>query len=133
MNGKIGCKMLRHPNAQFTQRVWFKRLSPKRYTELGLVARSAQEDYQHASDFQSQGGAVIFLEQRQRKVDASGHASRGVEIVVLNPDRLGVDIDLGIALSQLGGKCPMGGGSAGLEPSGGSQRKSNPANGCHAS
>src|SRR5258708_38794615 len=108
--------MLRHPNAQFTQRVSFKRLSPKRYTELGLVARSAQEDYQHASDFPSQGGAVIFLEQRQRKVDASGHASRGVEIVVLNPDRLGVDIGLETRLTQPTGQSPQGSWSHNLQP-----------------
>jgi hypothetical protein len=30
---------------------------------------------------------VIFFQQRERKIDAGGEASRGVEIAVLNPDR----------------------------------------------
>jgi hypothetical protein len=44
---------------------------------------------------------VIFFQQRERKIDAGGEASRGVEIAVLNPDRPGVDIGLGIALSRI--------------------------------
>src|SRR6202008_4548261 len=44
----------------------------------------------------------------QRKVYASGHASGRVKIVVLNPDRLGIDLDVGIALCQLAGEGPVG-------------------------
>jgi len=38
---------------------------------------------------------VIFFQERERKINASGHASQRVEIVVLDPDRLGSTLTLG--------------------------------------
>jgi hypothetical protein len=54
---------------------------------------------------------VIFFQQRQRKIYASGR----VKVVVLSPDGLGIDVDLGIALGQLGGEGPVGSDSAAIE------------------
>ena len=64
-------------------------------------------------------------------MDTSGDASGGVEVAVLNPDRLGVDLDLRITLGQLGGEGPVGSDWATIQQSGVGQQKRARANRAH--
>ena len=83
--------------------------------ELRLAARAVQEDDEVAGDAQRGLGTVVVLDERQGEVDARGHAGRGPDVAVADPDRLAVDLDPRMAARERVAPCPVRRGAAAVE------------------
>jgi hypothetical protein len=74
----------------------------------GCPARPPQEQHELARGLVGESGAAVLLDPGQREVDARGEAGRGVDLPVLDPDRVVLDVHVGIALGQLAARTSNG-------------------------
>ena len=109
--------------AHLAQRLAHRLLRGECGAELRLVAGTAQEQHQMASDRQRGVAVEVFLDQRQREVHAGGDAGGGPDVAVAQEDRLGVDPHRGVQAGELGGRRPVSGGAAAVEQAGAASRK----------
>ena len=56
--------------------------------------------------------AEVLLDQREREVHPGGHAGRGVHVAVAHEDRVGVHLDVRVALGEQRAARPVRGGAA---------------------
>ena len=91
--------------------------------ELRLTARTPDEQHQLAGHRQRNGWAEILLDQREGQVDPGGHPGRGVDVAVPDEDRVGLDLDRGIAAAQRGAGRPVRGRAAAVEQPGPGEQK----------
>jgi hypothetical protein len=67
----------------------------RRSGELGLPARSLKEDDHLAGDLTGHVGAEVFLDGREREVDARAHPGRGDDGAVANEEGEGMTVTSG--------------------------------------
>ncbi|GAA3075889.1 hypothetical protein GCM10020254_19750 [Streptomyces goshikiensis] len=110
--------MLRDPLLDVPQRLPPGRLRGQLGAELGLVARSAQEDHQVPGDQQRHVPSVVLLHQREREVDPGRDPGRGRDPAVPYVDRVRLDGHGRVVPGHQRARIPVGGGPAAVQQPG---------------
>src|SRR5579872_7286225 len=79
-------------------------------TELRLITRALQRQYQFAGRVQSHVMSIVFFYKGQREVDAGRYSAGGVYIAVARIKWIGVHFDCGIPELELLTEFPVSGG-----------------------
>ncbi len=115
---KIAGQVRRHVVAQVTQPIARSELEAQRLRKLLLAALALHVDDELARHRKRPCGAEIFFDQRQRKVDATGHAGRRVEAAVFDEQLVVGDTQLGEALRDVGREVPVSSDATAVEQPG---------------
>ena len=98
-------------------------VAPDRRGELALRAGPAQEHDEPAGARLGDVDTVVVLDEGERDVDAGGHAGRRPHVAVAGPDRVGVDVDVGVLGGEALGAGPVGRRPPAVEQAGGGEQE----------
>ena len=98
-------------------------VAPDRCGELALRAGPAQEHHEPAGARLGDVGTVVVLDEGERHVDAGGDAGRRPHVAVAGPDRIGVDVDVGVLGGEALGAGPVGRRPPAVEETGGGEQE----------
>ena len=89
--------MICYPSLQVANRFTIGALRSKLDGELRLSSRAPQKHHQFSCYTQRDSAPVIFLDQRQRKIDSRGYSRRRIDVPIANEDGIGLHLDCGKA------------------------------------
>src|SRR5712691_10437437 len=117
------CKVFEHPIAKRAElvaaRVWHEP-----FDELRLPSLTLWRSHEAAGPCVGSCGAEITPDEVEAQVDTRGYASRREDVVVIDEEAVGQHVDLGIAVLELSGPPPRGGGGTVVEHTSRGERKS---------
>src|SRR6266566_8262948 len=117
------CKVFEHPIAKGAElvatRVWHEPLD-----ELRLRSLTLWRSHEGAGPCVGSCGAEVTPEEMEAQVDTSGYASRREDVAVVDEEAVGQHVDLGVAVLELSGPPPVGGGGTAVEHTSRGERKS---------
>lgn len=116
-DGKVAREMVEQPREQLAHRLALSRLRAENRRILRLPPGTPEVDHEVTGDQSGRGLTVIVGDERQRHVDAGGHAGRRPKVAVVHIDGVGLDADFGIAPRQQLCLVPVGRGAAAVEES----------------
>ena len=131
-HGQVGVEVVRQPLLELAQRLAVGHLSGELGAELGLPAGTLEEQHEPAGGLERHVAPEVLLHQREREVHARGHAGRGDHVAVAHEDRVGLDLDLGMAPGELAARGPVRGGAAAVEQAGRGEQEGARADGADA-
>src|ERR1700723_597209 len=115
LDSQIPCEMIAGPRPKFFELLPVRSLQCERTAELRLSSRSAQIHHKLARHFESNLGAEIFGNQREREVHTGKDSSRGIRVAVTNKDGLRINRYVAMTACQLIGPFPMRSGTLAIE------------------
>src|SRR6266581_8080341 len=108
------CKVLEHPVAKGAElvaaRVWHEP-----FDELRLPSLTLWRSHEATGPCVGCCGAEVAPDQVEAQVDTSGYASRREDVAVVDEEAVGQHVDLGVAVLELSGPPPVGGGGTVVE------------------
>src|SRR5437879_4008513 len=117
------CKVFEHPIAKGAElvaaRVWHEP-----FDELRLPSLTLWRSHEAAGPRVGGCGAEVAPDEVEAQVDTRGYASRREDVVVVDEEAVGQDVDLGVSALELTGPPPMGGGGTVVEHTSRGKRKS---------
>src|SRR5207245_7224670 len=121
--GERKCKVFEHPIAKGAEliaaRVWHEP-----FDELRLPSLTLWRSHEAAGPCVGSCGAEVTPDEVEAQVDTRSYASRREDVVVIDEEAVGQHVDLGIAVLELSGPPPMGGGGTVVEHTSRGERKS---------
>ena len=123
VDGVLAADVLDDAALHLAQRLALGLLGGERGAELRLVAGTAQEQHEVASDRQRKLAAVVFLDEREREVHAGGDAGGRPHVAVLDEDRIGIDVDAWAAPGKRFGGGPVRRGASPVEQTCGGEQE----------
>src|SRR6266581_8239081 len=121
------CKVLEHPVAKGAELV-AARVGHEPFNELRLPSLTLWRSHEAAGPCVGCCGAEVAPDEVEAQVDTRGYASRREDVVVIDEEAVGQYVDLGVAVLELSGPPPMGGGGTVIEHTSRGERKSGGAN-----
>src|SRR6476620_7790867 len=108
------CKVFEHPIAQAAELVaagvWHEP-----FDELRLPSLTLWRSHEAAGSCVGGCGAEVAPDQVEGQVDTRGYASRREDVAVVDEEAVGQHLDLGVAVLELSGPSPVGGGGTVVE------------------
>ncbi|SPA42357.1 protein of unknown function [Cupriavidus taiwanensis] len=108
-------QVLDDPEMESLEQRHLPALRQQHFAELGLAPGALDEDRQFPRRAQRDVVAVVVFDQRQRHVDAGGHAGRGPDPVLAHEDGVRVQRDRGKARAERGMHGPVRGRAPAVE------------------
>ena len=121
-----------HPLQRFGKLAGFAALGQQGGAELRLAAGAFEVEHHHAGNIKGHGQPKVFFQQGQRQVYAGRHASRGIDVAVLDVQSVLLHVDCGRKGPQAFNAAPMRGGAAAFKKPGARQDESTRADGANA-
>src|SRR6266516_1896252 len=108
------CKVFEHPVAKGAEliaaRVWHEP-----FDELRLPSLTLWRSHEAAGSCVGSCGSEVAPDEVEAQVDTRGYASRGEDVAVVDEEAVGQHVDLGVAVLELRGPPPVGGGGTVVE------------------
>ena len=120
------------PGHQFAQAMAGRGLRLQRLAELRLLGAAQHRQRERAGDLHRHRMAEVVFDQRERELDAGGHAGRGPDRAVVHVDALALHAHLRPQRLQLVAAAPVRGGLAAVEQAGGREHERAAAHAGHA-
>src|SRR5882672_5924404 len=100
--------MIAHPFHQILQAIRRYDLRYQLARKLALPSGPLEEHHHHACKFQCEPATQVLLHQCQRKVHSGCYSSRCVNLAILCPETVGLDVDLWKIDMELATEGPVG-------------------------
>src|SRR5437899_12156226 len=120
------CKVFEHPIAKGAElvaaRVWHEP-----FDELRLPPLTLWRSHEAAGPCVGSCGAEVTPDEVEAQVDTRGYTSRREDVAVVDEEAVGQHVDLGVAVLELSGPPPVGGGGTVVEDTSRGEGKSGSA------
>ena len=117
---EVGVEVIGDPGLELAQRRGGRRAA-RRAGALNWAwppGRRAKSDERAGDRRSATSRPEVLLDQREREVHPRGDAGRGADVAVADEDRVGLDLDRGVAARERVARGPVGGGPPAVEQSG---------------